>query len=154
MKILIIAILWIVSLMFSFYLGTNIGVKEYLLVNSQYKAAFTASQLRMIEAGRIDEHKEILEIELNGHIARHGDYLDSKMKWLWPQLKAETPRAINSAVEYRISHPYQDPDLADPKNRLRDIEVDNPFLSEVIEGQKHNRKQIERVIEKYTFSGG
>ncbi len=150
MKIFSFTLVGILALAISFYVGSRIGAREHILADSQYRAALAVANLHRIEKGQIEDLKDIFEIELNAHMARHGDYLDSQFKWLWPQLQPETPRAIKTAVDYRIEHPFQEPDLADPKNRESHVPADDPFLLEVIEGQKQNQRKIEKVIKEYS----
>ena len=149
MKIFSFIVVWIFTLVISFYAGSRIGTREHIFADSQYRAALVVANIRRIEKGQVDYLKDLYEVELNMHIARHGDYLDSKFKWLWPELQPETSRAIKTAVDYRIKYPFKEPDFANPKNREPHVFADDSFLLEVIEGQKQNQRQIEKVLKEY-----
>ena len=150
MKIITVLILWAISLAVAFYAGSRVGVREHYLADSQYQAAITAGNLRIIERNQIETLKTSEEIQLDGDLATYGAYLDSRWKWLWPELQPETPRAIKSAVEYRASHPFDEPALGDPKNLAPGVSTNDPFVLEIVEGQKRNQAQIERVVRMYT----
>ena len=150
MKIIAIAFLWLLSLIVSFYIGSRIGVREHYSADSQYKAAILAGDLRLIERNQIDELKAILETQLNAELATYGAYLDSNWQWLWPELRPDTPEAIKSAVAYRASHDFQEPNLADPKNFAPGVSRSDPFVLQIVEGQERNRQQVARVVRMYS----
>ncbi len=146
MKARLIAILWIASLCTAFYVGSRIGARENWLAESQYRAAIFAGRLRLLDENRLNDLRDVLEIQLDGELVDYGTYLDSRWKWLWPSLLPETPRAIASAAKYRASHPFSPPDLGDPKSYA----VDDPSLREMLSRQqKENQQTLARVIAMY-----
>ena len=150
MKKTILVVLWVLSLAATFYVGTRIGARENGLAYSQYRAANIAANLKLIEKNKIDDLKSILETDLNGEIATYSYYLDSDWKWLWPEYWADKqPKGIIYAVQYRKSHPYVEYDFANPKNRSPNVPANNPFIVELIEGQKQNLKRVNRVVKLY-----
>ena len=150
MKTFLIVAGLILAFAASFFFGTRLGVTAYMQAEAQYRASITAGELRLLERQRIDTLKEVKEIELNRHLADHGRYMDSKFKWLWPMHKSKDNRPIKSAVRYRVSRPFHDPDLSKPEGWKEGVDLESPFVQDVIAGQKENQAQIRKVLEAYS----
>ena len=142
MKRLVIAGLWLISAGASFYAGAIVGTREFLLANAQYQASITATYLRALEQKRIPQLSNALELDLDGYLALHGAYLDSQLTWLWPELRADTPRAITFAANYRATHPVDPLILASPDSN-------DPAAQEIQRGLREHTRQVERVVKKY-----
>jgi len=56
---------------------------------------------------------------------------------------------IRSAVSYRLANPYEGPDLERPENWKPGIDMQHPFVRDVIEGQKVQREYVRKVLQRY-----
>ena len=149
MKNTVAAILIIVSAATSFLVGTRVGVASFTSADAQYQASITAGELRLLDLQRFQDLRTAKEIELNAHLASHGRHMESHLRWLWPELHAADNRAINNAVQYRISHPFAEPDLSKQDNWSDGVDLRSSFAKSVIAGQKQNQALVDRVLKTY-----
>jgi hypothetical protein len=149
MKIPIAALIVVVTSGLSFYAGTRVGVTSFTQADAKFKASVTAGEIRLIEQRRFDDLKGTKELELDSHLANHGRYMSSNLKWLWPGLQSEDDNAITSAVRYRTSHPFEEPDLSKPENWNEGVDLTSPFVQDVMAGQKESQTLVKKVVETY-----
>ena len=149
MRIALVVVLMAAAAAAGFLVGTRVGVTSFVQADAKYKASIAAFQLRQIEQQRLEDLKTAKEIELNMHLADHGRYMDSNLKWLWPGLQAEDDKAIASAVQYRTSHPFVEVDFSKAESWKESVDINSPFAQGVIAGQKENEAQLKKVVEAY-----
>ena len=134
------------------YFGFRQAPNEFLYWDSQYRASLLAYELNRLKAGKIQAIKDIKEIELDGQLALFGRHLDSEYFWIL-ELALPIPSsdeiAIRSASTYRKKNPHVGPDMSDLRGWKAGIDMTDPFVLQVIEGQKESRKFIQTVVEKY-----
>src|SRR5215467_9231958 len=109
-KVFIVFLAFTVGLAFGFPAGTRVGVSEFMLADAQYKASILSAQIKAIKSGKVEPVLAAMEISLNAELAMHGQYMDSHLSWLWPELRSKDDAAIRRAVAYRLANPYQGPD--------------------------------------------
>jgi len=130
-------------------IGARIGLWEFMLADSQYKASLLASDIKALKAGDSERVVTAMEISLNAELAKHGQYMETHLWWLWPELRSSDDRPIRGAVAYRLANPYQGPDLEKPENWKPGMDMQHPFVREVIEGQQIQREYMRRVLQHY-----
>jgi hypothetical protein len=106
-KAITIAVVSVVGLAGAFVLGARVGVSEFLYADAQYKTAILAWQLHNLHAGRSAPVIARMEKSLDDELARHGKYMESRLAWLWPDLRADDEAAIRDGVSYRLAHPHE-----------------------------------------------
>lgn len=116
-KAIILSIVSILGLAGAFVLGARVGVSEFLYADAQYRAAILAWQLHSLRAGTPAPVIARMEASLDTELARHGKYMDSRLAWLWPDLRADDDAAIRDGVTYRLAHPH---DADDSVKQLRE----------------------------------
>ncbi len=131
------------------YFGFYMAPHEYLLWNSQYKASILAFELRQLQNGNINTIIDSKEISLNGELGLHAEYLESKLNWLLPFRQPFDRKHIQNAVDYRLTNPYTMPDMSKPSSWKEGVNMEDPFIQEVIEGHKILNEQVEQVLELY-----
>lgn len=105
--LVVFALVFVVGVAAAFVAGARVGGNELLYADAQYKAAILAWQLHHLRNGRSDAVIERLENALDTELARHGQYLDSRLAWLWPDLRSDDEAAIRDGVTYRLGHPHE-----------------------------------------------
>jgi hypothetical protein len=105
-KLALAAAIFLAALFAAFVAGARVGVTEFLYADAQYKAAILAWQLSALRAGKPAEVMQRMESSLDLELGRHGRYLDSRLTWLWPDMKADNDDPILDGVYYRLSHPH------------------------------------------------
>src|SRR5882672_10937111 len=113
---LVVLVVFLVGIVVGFPIGARVGLWEFTLVDAQYKASILSTEIKAIKAGKTDPVVIGMEISLNAELAKHGQYMESYLSWLWPDLKPKDDRAIRRAVAYRLANPYQGPDHTKPEN--------------------------------------
>lgn len=106
-SLVIFAVVFAIGVAAAFVAGARIGGNELLYADAQYKAALLAWQLHNLRNGRSAAVITRLENSLDAELARHGKYLESRLTWLWPDLKAGDEAAIRDGVTYRLSYPHE-----------------------------------------------
>lgn len=134
---------------FGFWIGLRTGAQEFQFADAQYKASIVAFQLERLSGGDIATLDTLMQIELDYQLALHGEYLDSNWRWMWPEAASPTDREIKHAVNYRLHHPFTEPDMSSPASWKTGVEMNDPFVLEVIAGQRHNKELIAKVLAKY-----
>jgi len=130
LTVILVSIALLAGLSAGFVIGARVGVDEFLYADAQYKAAILAWQLEALHAQKTPLVVTGLETALNAELARHGRYMESRLAWLWPDMRPEDERAIGGAGDYRIAHPFEEPD-------------------ESTEGQRIMKEYRNKVIEHY-----
>jgi hypothetical protein len=132
-----------------FPIGARIGAWQFLLADAQYKASILTTEIRSLKAGHIEPIIGGMEISLNRELAMHGEYIESSLSWLWPDLKSQDDSAIRRAVDYRLKNPFSRPDLAKPENWNPGVDMNSRFVSRVIEGQREQERYLRKVLDYY-----
>ncbi|HKV95881.1 MAG TPA: hypothetical protein VJR90_00100, partial [Gammaproteobacteria bacterium] len=148
-KSLIIAVVFAIGFAVGVPIGARVGLWEFMLADSKYKASILASDIKSIKAGHTEHVVTAMEISLNGELAKYGEYMESHLWWLWPELRSSDDRPIRDAVSYRLAHPYDGPDLAKPENWNPGIDMQDPFVRNVVEGQRIQREYMRQVLQRY-----
>ena len=148
-KVFIVFLAFTVGLAFGFPVGTRVGVSEFMLADAQYKASILSAQIKAIKSGKVEPILTAMEVTLNGELAMHGEYMDSHLSWLWPELRSKDDGAIRRAVAYRLANPYQSPDLSKPESWKPGIDMESEFVQQVIEGQRKQQRYLRKVLERY-----
>src|SRR5262249_19698985 len=148
-KVIVIAAVFATGLAIGALIGARVGVWEFTLADAQYKASLLASDIKAIKAGNNERVLTAMEISLNAELAKHGEYMDSYLWWLWPELRSSDDHPIRSAASYRLANPYEGPDLERPENWKPGIDMQHPFVRDVIEGQKVQREYVRKVLQRY-----
>ena len=146
MKMILCAIAVIVALFASFLFGTRLGVREFQFADAQYRASLDAFQLEGLSAGKVENIKAQLEIDLDSKLAIYADYTDSHFKWLWPSLQPKDNHAIQHAVRYRITNPYVEPDMSSTQSWKQGVDMQDPFIASVATGQISDQEKRNRVL--------
>lgn len=102
----VFAVVFAIGVAAAFVAGARVGVNEFLYADAQYKAAILAWQLHHLRAGKTEGVIERMENSLDDELARHGLYLESHLRWLWPDMKDDDDNAIRDGVAYRLAHPH------------------------------------------------
>jgi hypothetical protein len=105
-----LVVLFVLGVSAAFVAGARVGVDEFLYADAQYRASILAWQLAALRAGKPEAVVERMEEALDSELAAHGRHLESRLAWLWPDLKPKDESAIREAVDYRLSHPFKEPD--------------------------------------------
>jgi hypothetical protein len=148
-KVIVIAAVFATGLAVGVPIGARVGLWEFVLADAQYKASLLASDIKSIKAGDSERAVTAMEISLNAELAKHGQYLESHLWWLWPELRSGDDRPIRTAVSYRLASPYVGPDLEKPENWKSGIDMQHPFVREVVEGQRIQREYMRKVLQRY-----
>ena len=106
-KAIVIAVVLVLGLAGAFVLGARVGGNELLYADAQYKTAILAWQLHNLRSGKADAVIARMEASLDAELARHGKHLESRLAWLWPDLRADDESAIRDGVSYRLAHPRE-----------------------------------------------
>jgi len=120
-KTFIVFLAFAVGLAFGFPVGTRVGVSEYMLADAQHKASILSAQIEAIKAGKVEPILTGMETSLNAELAMHGQYMDSHLSWLWPELIPKDDSAIRRAVAYRLANPYQGTESETQQRYLRKV---------------------------------
>src|SRR5215831_13782517 len=148
-KAFIVFLAFAVGLAFGFTVGTRVGVSEFMLADAQYKASILSAQLKAIKAGKVEPVLTAMEVSLNAELAMHGEYMESHLSWLWPELRSKDEGAIRRAVAYRLANPYQIPDLAIPENWKPGVDMESEFVQQIIENKRTQERYLRKVLEHY-----
>ena len=105
------------------------------------------AQLAVARDGRVAG--DLADNCLNAELAKHGQYMESNLWWLWPELRSSDDGPIRKAVSYRLANPFEGPDLAKPENWKPGIDMQGSFVREVVEGQRAERKYMDKVLQSY-----
>jgi hypothetical protein len=132
-------------------LGARVGLWEFMLADAQYKASLLSSDIKALKAGNTERVVTGMEISLNAELAKHGQYMESDLWWLWPELKSSDDGPIRGAVAYRLANPYEGPDLAKPENWKPGIDMQDRFVRDVVEGQRIQREYMHNVLQRYGY---
>jgi hypothetical protein len=132
--------------------GSRVGTYEFLLADAQYKASILSSELKSIKAGKLEPVLVSKEISLDGELAFHGRYLESRLSWLWPELWSPDDEPIRRAVAYRLANPFEGPDLSKSEGWIPGTDMQGDFILSVVKGQKDQRAYIQAVLQKYKDS--
>lgn len=132
-----------------FWEGSRIGVQQFELADAKYRASLIAFQLEDLKRQDLTRLETAMQIDLNHWLALHGAYLESHWKWLWPGLERTSDREIKHAVKFRLQNPFSDPDMSSPTSCKAGIDMNDPFVLDVIEGQRRNQELISKVLAKY-----
>lgn len=130
-------------------IGARVGLKEFMLADSQYKASLLVTNITSIKAGRPEPVVTSMEISLNDELANFGAYMESRLWWLWPELRTDDEHPIRKAVSYRLANPYEGPDLGNPANWKAGVDMQDPFVRDVVNGQVRQREFMRRVLERF-----
>lgn len=142
-------VVFLVGIAAAFVLGARVGVTEFLYADAQYKASILAYQLEALRAGKPAIVITGMETSLNGELANHGKYMESRLTWLWPDLRSEDDRPIMNAVAYRIAHPYDEPDESKPESWNPGADMNSQFVKDTIEGQRIMNSYRDKVLRHY-----
>ena len=148
-QIILIAVVFAAGVAIGVAIGTRVGLWEFMLADAQYKASLLATDIKAIKAGTTEQVVTGMEISLNAELAKHGEYMESYLWWLWPELRSSDDGPIRRAVSYRLANPYEGPDLAKPENWKPEIDMQDRFVREVVEGQRIQREYMNRVLQRY-----
>ena len=151
MKIVIWVSIFIIGFLSGTIFGFIKGPIEFDNFDSQYKASLYAYENKWLKQGRVKDIQDSNEIMLNGELAKYGRHLDSNLFWLFKLTGPYTSdeKSIRHAVEYRINNPYQEPDMSKAGSWKEGVDINSEFIQGVIQGQKENQKQMEKVIKLY-----
>jgi hypothetical protein len=120
-----------------------------MLADAKYKASILTTEIKAIKAGKTEPVVTGMEISLNAELAKHGQYMESYLWWLWPELRSGDDDSIRRAVSYRLANPFEGPDLAKPENWKPGINMQDSFVREVVEGQRNQREYMNKVLQRY-----
>jgi hypothetical protein len=148
-KALAFLVVFIVGVALGFPIGARVGLWEFMLADAQYKASILSTQINSLKAGNPEPIIGGMEISLNGELAKHGQYMESNLWWLWPELKPKDDQPIRRAVAYRLSNPYQGPDHTRPENWNPGVDMDSEFVQQVIQGQRTEEHYLRKVLQHY-----
>lgn len=148
-KTVLVAALFLAGLAIGFGMGARVGTYQHGLADAQYKASILAFQLQALKAGKPEPALAGMEISLSGEIANHGRYMDSHLKWLWPEMMSEDDQPIRRAVAYRLANPYELPDHTKPENWRPGVDMESAFVKKIIEGQKEMNTYLEKVLKHH-----
>jgi len=139
-KLLLATAVFVLGAVVGVAAGVRMGVWEFVIADAQYKASILVSEIQQIKRGRAQSLVGVKEVELNGELARHGQYLESRLWWLLPELRSKDEAAIRRAVAYRLANPYQMPEI--PRR-------DDDFSRQVAEGLQRQDEYLRKVLEHY-----
>jgi hypothetical protein len=151
-QVLVIAAVFAVGVAVGIPIGARVGLWEFMLAEAQYKASSLASDIRSIKAGDRERVLTSMEISLNAELAKHGEYMESHLWWLWPELRSSDDRSIRTAVSYRLANPYEGPDFEKPESWRPGIDMQDPFVRDVIAGQRTQRDYMRKVLQRFGVS--
>lgn len=151
MRLLIYTSIFIVGFLSGTLFGFKRGPIEFDNFNSQYKASIVVYENEWLKQGRVKDVIDKNEIIVNGELAKYGYHLDSNLFWLIKITGAyeSDDESIKHAVNYRLKNPYQEPDMASASSWREGVDMNSDFVQSVIQGQKDNQKQIQKVIDLY-----
>lgn len=148
-QVILIAVVFAAGIAVGVPIGARVGLWEFMLADSPYRASILATEIQAIKAGRTEPVVIGMEISLNAELAKHGQYMESNLWWLWPELRSSDDGPIRKAVSYRLANPFEGPDLAKPENWKPGIDMQGSFVREVVEGQRAERKYMDKVLQSY-----
>ena len=101
----------IVALGVGFVAGAQYGVYQHHLMNGSVMATLTLKDLQALRTRDLTNLVAAKEIELDGHIATYGTFLEKGTPWLfWPMSDAFAHEAYMASVaRYRRTHPIATP---------------------------------------------
>ncbi len=152
-KILVFVAAFVLGVAIGFPFGARVGAWQYLLADSQYKASILSTEIRALKSGRIEPIIAGKEISLNHELALHGQYMESRLSWLWPNLKSVDDSPIRRAVAYRLENPFSGPDHTKAENWNPGIDMNSDFVTRVIEGQRQEEHYMRKVLDHYGEKG-
>src|SRR5688572_4252764 len=85
-KVTVLAAVFATGLAVGLALGARVGLWEFMLADAQYKAPLLASDIKAIKAGDRERVITSMEISLDAELAKHGEHMESRLWWLWPEL--------------------------------------------------------------------
>ena len=93
----------------SFIIGAKYGAYQFQLLNTGVEASLLAGELEALRTGKANLLIPGKEVELDGALVLHGNYLKSGMPWLfWPESQLfENERYLQKVLAYRKQHPSQ-----------------------------------------------
>jgi|GEM_PF-4624259 len=144
---------YIFTLFVGIFIGLVLGFYqapiEFKYYDAEYQASINAALLRSLESGRIDHIKTDLEIELDSSLSNHARYLKSPYNWLFFNLPKKDGEAIRSAVAYRQKHPYSSVDLSLGESWEDGVDMNDPFIKDVVSGQIENNQLKSEMLNLY-----
>src|SRR4051812_1399769 len=126
-KALIFLVVFLVGIVVGFPIGARVGGWEFSLADAQYKASILSMQIQRIKAGKTDP-VDVLEGWLDEELIKPGQYMESRLSWLWPDLKPQDDRAIRRAVAYRLANPSPGPDYTRAENWQPGTDMRSEFV--------------------------
>lgn len=135
-----------------FKVGVYVGIYQFELHDTPFKAFMAAKQLELIESKKYSFMKSIQEDKLTKEIVNYGKLLEHGMPWmLWPhnssnpaEYLVEAPSReefMKKAIQYRKSHPIEFPyNLSEcteenmPENHCMDMLEFKTYYDKGIEG--------------------
>jgi hypothetical protein len=135
------------------FLGFKKAPTEFLQWDSQFKASILAYENTSLKSGNVQRIIEANEINLNGELAQYGRHLDSNLFWLLNltgNYDETDDESIRHAVKYRNANPFIEPDLSKPSNYKPGIDMNDPFIMDIISGQIENRVFVNKVLALYS----
>src|SRR5690349_9712592 len=148
-KALAFVIVFVLGMAVGFPIGARVGMWQFMLGDSQYKASILTAQITALKSGRLEPVITGMEIVLNSEIAMHGRYMESHFSWLWPELKSANDEPIRRAVAYRLANPYVGSDFTKPENWNPDVDMNSEFVRGVIDGQRIEEYYVRKVLDYY-----
>jgi len=133
----------------AFWFGARVGVEEFQLADAKYRASIRAFEIERLQRQDVETIESSMQIDLNFQLANHGRYLQSHWNWLWPELESATDSEIRRAVQFRIAHPFEEPDMSSPASWKAGASMTDPFILNVIEGQRENKALVASVLARY-----
>jgi len=140
MKKIILPIIFILLLVFSFAAGNHFGANNYLLANSANRALVLATELRMLRTDNTADLLYIKEVELSSEFRFHEQHINSNFKWLFPNVTKQAERSMKLAVKYRLEFPFTIPGIEN---------TDVEFSGRVNQGLDDMNQSANRMVEKY-----
>jgi hypothetical protein len=148
-QVILIAVVFAAGIAVGVPIGARVGLWEFMLADAQYKASLLTTDIKAIKAGKTEPVVTGMEIALNAELAKHGQYMESYLWWLWPELRSSDDGPIRRAVSYRLANPFEGPDLSKPENWKPGIDMQDSFVREVVEGQRTQRQYMHNVLQRY-----
>lgn len=133
----------------AFWFGARVGVREFQLADAKYRASIVAHKLGQLQRQDFASVESGMQIELNSQLANHGRHLQSKWRWMWPELESATDGEIRYAAKFRIENTFEEPDMSSPASWKPGIAMTDPFIVNVVEGQRQGKALVAMVLDQY-----
>ena len=121
----------------SFVVGAWIGAEAAFTAAFETNASVAAQQLRLIESGKIDLLRTLLETDVDAGLMVYVQRKGNPLKSLYPELQGQSD-SILDALSYRSKHPMEAPSDA----LLQE-------LGEHAESYIRDHKRVLDLIERY-----